>query len=203
VHTVQIDWVDRGSGKEYIWQGPFEMATVREAVDWLTSVRTAEIAALPRDFRPDSGTCQSCEFFRRCWNAEPGAGKDPRVILYAEDPDGAKWQRRLEEAREARKRAEADEDDAKAALMALSPDLGTGDHADVAVPGTETLIRFTRKRGRSRLDEDQIAADYARVGAVPPRTRGEPTVSISFIAPEAAGDEVAQARARDRTGPQS
>jgi hypothetical protein len=149
---------------------------------WLKDVRESPVEVLPRDYRPDSVMCQSCRFFRRCWQAEPGA--DDRHVLFLDDPDAAAWATRLEDARARRKAAEADEADAKGALDHLRSVARPGDKEDIEVPGLAKLIRFHVKRGRQSPDMAMIAMDYKRAGARPPVKYGEPTVGIALVKPK-------------------
>lgn len=184
VHTVQIDYIDRGSGEEYLFEEPFSLDVVEEAVRWLRDIRDTPVHVQPRDFRPDSGTCLHCQFFRRCWQAEPPT--DDRHVLFVEDPDAAKWAQRLLDARERAKLASADEADAKGALDHLRSVQKPGEHEDIAVPELDKVIRFTMKRGRQTPDMPQIAMDYKRAGARPPMRTGEPTVSLTLVKPRKA-----------------
>ena len=185
VHTVQIDYIDRGSGDEYLFEEPWDFEVVRGAMAWLEDVRTAPVELLNRDYRPESGFCQHCPWFRQCWNAEPG--KDPRSVLFRDDPDAALWMTRLDKAQRIGKEADAAEADAKGALDALRTVTRPGESEDVAVPGAERAIRFTVKKGRQSPDMPRIAVDYANAtppGAPvirPPMRTGEPTIGIRLV----------------------
>jgi hypothetical protein len=181
VHTVQIDYIDRGSGEEFLFEEPFSPEVVSEAMAWLEQVRTAEVAILPRDYRPESAFCQSCPFFRRCWDAEPG--RDPRSVLFTDDPDAAAWGLKLEDAQARKKQAEADEADAKGALDALRTVSRPGEKEYVKVPGLEREIRFSVSKGRTSPDMPRIAVDYANAGARPPMRTGEPVISVRLVKP--------------------
>lgn len=187
VHTVQLDYIARDSGDEYLHEEPFSMAVVAEAMAWLDSVRTTQVEVLPRDYRPDSAFCQSCPFYRRCWNHEPG--KDPRSVLFLDNPDAAAWAAKLEDARRRRKAAEDDEADAKGALDALRSVTRPGGKEDIAVPGLDKVIRFTMKRGKLSPDMARIAVDYRNAGARPPMRQGEPTVGIALVKPKPPEDD--------------
>jgi len=178
VERLQIDYLARDSGDTWLWEAPFRMEPVREAMNWLTMVRSTPADMLARDFRPGSPQCDSCPFARRCWQDQAVPGRDLRSVLYIENPDAAEWARRLEDARARKKQAEMDEADAKGALDALRPnDYGT---ADVEVPALDQVIRFQVQKGRSRLDAEQVKADYRRVDATPPMIQGDPVVKISL-----------------------
>lgn len=179
VHTVRLDYIDRGSGEEYVWEAPFSMADVRDAMAWLENVRTAPLEALPRDYAPDSAYCASCPYFRACW----GRGvpdRDPRSILFLEDPDAEKWLRQLAAAREAKTAAEADEAEAKGALDALRTVTEPGDSQDITAGAFSARISVTR--GKLGLDREQVENDYALAGAKVPRKRSSPSVQITLLA---------------------
>jgi len=183
VRTVQLDYVARDSGQEYLHEEPFDAAVVGEAMTWLEDVRKTTAELLPRDYRPDSATCRSCPYFRRCWNAEPGT--DDRHVLFIDNPDAAFWAQKLEAARAVKKRAEADEADARGALDALRSVQRPGEREEIAVPGMERVIRFRVGRGRSSPDMAKIAVDYRNAGgARPPMKQGEPVISVNLVKPK-------------------
>jgi hypothetical protein len=181
VHTVQLDYIARDSGDEYLFEEPFSVEVVSEAMAWLEQVRTAEVVTLPRDYRPDSGHCRSCPFFERCW--ETPRGSDSRAVLFTDDPDAARWAAVLAEGRTMRQRGEALEADAKGALDALRSVTRPGETQDIEVPGLDKLIRFRVNKGKRSLDAAQIAMDYKRADARPPETVGEPVVKVSLVRP--------------------
>jgi hypothetical protein len=185
VHTVQIDYIDRGSGDEYLFEEPFSVEVVSEAMAWLDNVRTAEIGALPRDYRPGSAFCQNCPFFERCWEAPRGS--DSRAVLFADDPDAGRWARQLEDASERMKDAKEDLADAKGALDALRSVSRPGEVQDLDV-GLDRLLRFKIGKGKTSPDMAVIANDYKRAGARPPMKTGEPIVSVSLVKPPADKD---------------
>lgn len=180
VTTIEIDYIARSTGEEFLWSGPFDLGAVRDAVSWLELVRGTPADWLSRDYRPESYQCQHCPFRRRCWEDQAVDGRSPRTVLFAEDPDAAKWALALEHAREARKEAELAEADAKGALDALRTVERPGESEDVQIAGFGT-VRFSVSRGAERLDAQRILDDYARAGAAPPKVRGEPRVSVSLM----------------------
>jgi hypothetical protein len=179
VHTVQIDYIDRGSGDEYLFSEPFSVEVVSEAMAWLDNVRTAEIVSLPRDYRPDSAFCQHCPWFERCWEADRGT--DDRHVLFTDDPDAGRWARQLEDAGQRMKIAKDDLADAKGALDILRSVTQPGQSEDLEVPGLDKLIRFRINKGKRSLDAAQIAMDYKRADARPPETVGEPVVKVTLV----------------------
>ncbi len=179
VHTVQIDYIDRGSGEEYLFEEPWDVEVVREAMAWLEQVRTTSVSLLSRDYRPESAFCEHCPWFRQCWNAEPG--KDPRSVLFRDDPDAARWMGQLAGAQAARKRAGEDEADAKGALDVLRTVSRPGESEVVAVPGAERAVKFTVRKGRVSPDIPRISVDYRNAGARPPMKYGEPTIGVSLV----------------------
>jgi len=178
VHTVQINYLTRDTGEEYLFAEPFSVAVVEEAMAWLDDVSTSDVTYLSRDYRPSSAFCQSCPWFRQCWDAEPG--RDPRSVLFRDDPDAAAWARRLKDAQARRKAAENEEADAKGALDALRTVTGVGESEDVELPGLDEVVRFRMNKGRTSPDMARIAMDYKRAGARPPVKVGEPVVSVTL-----------------------
>lgn len=186
VHTVEIDYIDRSSGAEWIFSEPWSLGVVAEAMGWLDDVRNASVSLLSRDYRPESAFCLSCPFFRRCWDAEPG--RDPRSVLFRDNPDAALWAAQLERSNAMRKEAEAEGDDARGALDALRTVSRPGESEDIEVPGLDHLIRFSVSRGRTSPDMARIAVDYARAGTGadgkpfrPPMRVGEPVVKVTLV----------------------
>lgn len=187
VHTVQLDYLARDSGDEYLFEEAFDLAVVAEAMEWLETVRTTEIALLSRDYRPDSAVCQSCEFFRRCWDAERGT--DDRHVLFIDDPDALKWIELLTGAGLDKKFAQQQVDDAKGALDHLRTVTRPGEKEFIAVPGLEEglVLRFSVSKGRASPDMEQISEDYRRAGAEPPMRQGDPVIKVALVARR--GDE--------------
>lgn len=178
VKRVRLDYIQRDSGEEHIWEAPFSMQDVRDAIAWLGNVRSAPLEALPRDYAPDSAYCASCPFYQPCW----GHGvpeRDPRSVLYLEDPDAARWLRQLADARERRAAAEADEAQAKGALDALRTVTKPGESQDIVAGDMSARIAVTK--GRASLDRPKIEQDYAAAGAKPPLKYGQPTVQITLL----------------------
>lgn len=187
VHTVEIDYIARDSGDEFIWREPFDMSAVEAALAWLDDVRTSDITMLSRDYRPESVYCQDCPWFRQCWDAEPG--KDPRSVLFVDDPDAAAWALRLEDARKRKSAAEAEEKDAKGALDALRRIERPGEKEWIAVPGLDKEIRFAVGKGKRSPDMAAIAEDYRKATPPgqpvirPPMVTGDPIVTVTLVKP--------------------
>lgn len=161
VREVALDYIARDTGADYLWVAPFDPQQVRDAMAWLDMVRTSQVHELHRDYAPDSEHCKGCPFQLLCWG-EPPPDRDPRVVLFHENPDAEYWARVLAEARAAKSEAEALEKEAKGALDAINP--GTSDLVDV---GMEQLLRW--KRGsQTRLDGDMVRAEYKESGIRPP-----------------------------------
>lgn len=179
VTTVQLDYIARDSGEEYLFEAPFDPGLVVEAMDWLRSVRDAEPEMLERDYRPDSGRCKSCEFFTRCWEAPRGT--DDRAVLYLDDPDAEMWSRKLQDARSRASQAEAEAKDAKGALDALRTVSRPGDKQVIEVEGLDRLMQIAVQKGRESPDMKRIAMDYKRAGARPPMRYGDPVIAITFV----------------------
>ena len=178
VHTVQIDYLVRDSGRSWLWEGPFDMAVVREAMQWLESVRDTPLDMLARDYAPDSPVCGTCPFFGVCWDGHV-LDRDERSVLLVEDADAVKWVHKLEDARQAVKWARNEEALAKGALDALRPN--SRGRGEVQIEGYEKILRWT-VTSRRTLDTDAVRQDYARNGAAPPLTAGQ-SVKLELVAP--------------------
>lgn len=178
VRTVRLNYIDRGTGEEYVWESPFRMQDVRDAMAWLENVKNAPLESLPRDYDADSVWCASCPFFGPCWGrAVPD--RDPRSVLYIEDPDTEGWLKKLADARERKAEAEADEKLARGALDALRTVAKPGESQDIQAGSMQARITVTK--GRTSLDREQIELDYARAEAKVPLRRGDPSVTITIL----------------------
>lgn len=122
VTRVQLEYLARDTGEEWVWSKPFDPQDVRDALTWLRAVREAELDMLPRDYEPDSSMCRSCPFGGDdggiCW-AGHVPSRDLRSVLYVEDPDAQKWVEQLWTAREDKKDAAERESRARGALTAV------------------------------------------------------------------------------------
>lgn len=176
VLRVALNYIARDSGVEYRWEAPFDPSHVRDALDWLDFVRRTPVADLNREYAPDSQFCKSCKFRLSCWG-EQDDGKDPRVVLFRENPDAVSWAARLEQARVDKSDAEQREAEAKGALEAIRPDDDTP--IDVGLPD---LLQW-KTSTPWRLDGDQVKADYAAAGVEPPMKPGRRT-ELRFVARE-------------------
>jgi hypothetical protein len=179
VEEVQLDYLVRDSGKTWLWSGPFNYMLVSEAMVWLDLIRQTPLDWLARDYAPDSAQCKNCPFFSRCWEGHV-PGRDERSVLLSEDQDGAYWAKRLMEARELKKKAEAEEALCKGALDALRPN--TEGRGEVRVQGFPYNLRWTVTRRRS-LDTDQVRQDYEAAGSSPP-LRGSESIKLELVAPK-------------------
>lgn len=181
VHTIQLDYLARDSGEEYLFEEPFDYMVVAEAMAWLDEVRTTEPAMLSRDYRPDSALCRNCPFFERCWDAERGT--DDRHVLFLDDPDAARWALQLWEAGLAVKAAEKRVQDARGALDHLRSVTYPGEHEEIELAGLDDgdVLEIRVQRGRTSPDMDRIRADYERAGAKPPVRTGEPIIKMALV----------------------
>lgn len=178
VHTVQLDYLVRDSGNNWIWEGPFDYDAVREAMNWLQQVRETPLDWLARDYAPDSAMCKHCPFFNTCWDGHV-LDRDERSVFMVDDADAVRWATELADAKERRKRAEKDEAHAKGVLDAIRPnDEGS---AMVELEGFPYRLKWTVIKQR-RLDGDQVREDYERGGAKPPTKLGE-SVKLELLAP--------------------
>lgn len=177
VRRIRIDYLARDTGEEHTVTLDFDPAVVIEALAWVEEVRSSDLEMLPRDYDPAGPFCGNCPFRDVCWEGAI-TGRDPRSVLYLEDPDAAKWAEQLWAAREAKKAAEALEEQAKGALDALRPN----DEGTVTVDvGWRIPLVWQVSKPSVRLDRKAVEADYKKAGAEPPYTStGKPTVKLLF-----------------------
>lgn len=123
IRRVRIDYLARDTGEEFTWRGPFNPQNVRDALEWLQLVYDTPLDMLPRDYDPDGPFCESCPFFVTCWNGHV-PNRDPRSVMFIEDPDAAKWADELWQIRQQMKALEQRENTVKKALDAIRPDGG-------------------------------------------------------------------------------
>jgi hypothetical protein len=177
VRRINIDYIARDTGEEWRWSGPFEPRHVRDALTWVGEVRNTELEFLARDHAPDGPFCQHCPFFDACW--EGGyADRDPRTVLYAENPDAVAWVDKLEDARARKAQAADDEATAKGALDALRPN--EDESATVIIPGHDKALRWSVSTP-SRVDTTQVRKDYQAAGRPVPLKRGNPSVRLDLV----------------------
>lgn len=173
VRRLVIDYLARDTGAECRWTGRFDPQHVRDALAWLDNVRSVPLEMLNRDHAPDSSWCAHCPFFGECWGETP-PDRDPRVVLFRDDPDAKAWAQRLAAARADKAEAKAREDEAKGALDAVRPD----DDTPVDV-GHEHLLQWKTSTAH-RLDTTQVRAEYARTGTKPPENASTST-ALKFL----------------------
>jgi hypothetical protein len=178
VRKVIIDYLARDTGEQWRWSGKFEPKHVKDALSWVTQVRNTDLDDLPRDHDPDGPFCQHCPFFDICWDGYI-TGRDPRSVLYVEDPDAAKWARQLQKGRGLEAAGKKLSAEAKGALDALRPD----EPADVRIPGFEKLLRFTVTEPK-RTDIQQVKRDYKAAGRPVPLKSPKAEVKLELVAPE-------------------
>jgi CRISPR/Cas system-associated exonuclease Cas4 (RecB family) len=178
VHRIRIDYLARDTGEEWTHIRPFSQAEVIEALAWLAEVRDADLEMLPRQYSPDGPFCGHCPFRTVCW-AGGATDRDPRSVLFLEDPDAARWAQQLWDARAAKKTAEELEAEAKGALDAIRPNEEGTVVVDV---GWRLPLKFTVSKPPERLDTKAVRAEYAKTGAVPPVTVGKPSIRVDFEA---------------------
>jgi CRISPR/Cas system-associated exonuclease Cas4 (RecB family) len=127
IKRVRIDYLARDTGEEFTWPNErgalFNPQHVKDALAWLQAVQQTELEMLPRDYEPDGSFCGHCPFFTTCWDGHV-PGRDPRTVLFIEDPDVRKWADELWELRQQIKALSARETTVKKALDAIRPDTG-------------------------------------------------------------------------------
>ena len=176
VRRVVLDYIARDTGELYRWTSTPDPMKVRDALDWLKSVRSVPVDMLNRDYEPDGPFCKHCPFYEVCWDgATPG--RDPRSVLYVEDPDARKWAHQLLDARRIIADAKKLEAEAKGALDAIRVDDGTV--VDVGLGDGNGLLWETTTS--HRLDTAAVKDEYRRAGATPP-TREQTSTKLK-VAP--------------------
>ncbi|MFF4417524.1 PD-(D/E)XK nuclease family protein [Streptosporangium sp. NPDC001559] len=184
VKRIVIDYLARDTGEQWRWTGRFDPQHVRDALEWVTEVRATPLDELPRDHQPDSAWCEHCPFRDLCWEGAV-TDRDPRSVLFVEDPDAASWATKLEDARARKKAAETDEKEAKGALDAIRPN--TAGAELVAIPGFDKVLKYTVSFPE-RIDTAQVRKDYAAAGRpVPTKKPLKGEVKLELVD---AGDEV-------------
>jgi CRISPR/Cas system-associated exonuclease Cas4 (RecB family) len=181
VRTIAIHYLARDTGEEWQHTQPLDLSTVREALAWVARVRSTPIAMLDREYAPDSAFCKSCPFLDICWEGSL-AGRDPRTVLYAENPDAKGWIEKLEKARADKADAADREETAAKALQALLPSLTErgAQLVDVGLP--DRLLSFTVTYSK-RLDTAAVKAEYAKTGIEPPyKVADKATVTVKLAA---------------------
>jgi hypothetical protein len=127
VEQVQLDYLARDTGEEWVWAERFDPRHVRDAFEWLAQIRDSEIGMLPRDHDPDSVFCQGCPFGGEdggiCWEGHV-PDRDLLSVLFVEDPEKEKLADELWAARQEIKRLTAHAARLKGALDALRPEMG-------------------------------------------------------------------------------
>ncbi len=182
VRRVGIDYLARDTGEEWRWEGDFNPAVVREALEWVRTVRETELQFLPRDHEPDSAFCQHCPFRDLCWDGSV-QGRDDRSVLYVEKPDAEYWITELDEARKAKADAEKREKRAKGALDALRPNDKGSELVDV---GSERGVLKFSVTSPFRIDTDAVRREYEAAGAKPPLKPPSREVRLEIVAREEA-----------------
>lgn len=172
VREVVIDYIARDTGQDHQVIRPFDPQHVRDALDWLATIRELPVEMINRGYAPDSAFCGNCPFRDLCWDGAT-RGRDPRSVLYADNPDAARWARQLREARQIMAEAEALEKEAKGALDALRPnDTGKSDPVDVGLP--DVALQWTVST-TNRIDQDAVRREYEAAGARPPMKQSTST----------------------------
>jgi hypothetical protein len=180
VRRIVIDYLARDTGNDHQVVTPFQPSIVKDALDWLRTVRETPLEFLSRDHDPESSWCKHCPFFSTCWDGGT-PGRDPRSVLYMEQPDAAKWAAQLWDAREAKKAAEKLEAEAKGALDALRPIDEKG--SQVVDVGWDRALKWTIS-DNIRPDMDAVRAEYAATGNKPPMKVGKPITKLDFAPTE-------------------
>lgn len=156
VRLVRIEYLDRATGEEYVFEEPLNVALAREAMEWLRQVRESPLEMLPRDYLPDSEKCKGCPFRTDCW----GGGVEGRAVasvLFVENPDARGWAEMYEVARAEAGDADKRRKFAKGALDALRPD---GDARVLTVVADGVTFTYRWKNGRRTPDMDEVEKFY-------------------------------------------
>lgn len=183
VRGIVIDYIARDTGEDHQEPLPFDPEHVRDALAWLKYVRETPLELLSRDYAPTSAFCGGCPFRDLCWDGGV-PNRDPRSVIYLDDPDAQAWARKLDEARADKADAARREEEAKGALDALRPnDRGKSDILDVGYPKG---LRWTVSPD-VRLDTEAVRAEYAEAGMKPPEKHGQKTTLRLVSLPTEAG----------------
>lgn len=184
VRRIVLDFLARDTGNTWQWTGRPDPAQVRDALAWVNGVRSVPLEMLGRDYAPTSEWCKGCLFRTACWDGGI-PGRDPRSVIYAENPDARMWAEELRVAQQAQSDAKKRVDQAKGVLDALRPNTrGKSDVVDVGMP--DVGLRWTVSP-TGQLDSRQVRADYAEAGLEPPMSDGTRT-TLSFAALPKPGD---------------
>ena len=172
VRSIVIDYIARDTGEDHQESMPFDTQHVRDALDWLKYVRETPLELLSRDYAPTSAFCRGCPFRDLCWDGGV-PNRDPRSVLYLDDPDAQEWTRKLDEARADKADAAKREEEAKGALDAIRPnDTGRSDIVDVGYPkGLKWTVSTEH-----RIDLDAVRAEYEETGMKPPEKQITKTI---------------------------
>lgn len=177
VREVCIDYIARDTGQDHQVVQRFDPQHVRDALAWLENVRAMPVEMLNRDYAPDSAFCGNCPFRDVCWDGAT-TGRDPRSVLFSDDPDAARWAIQLRDARQIIADTEKLADEAKGALDALRPnDTGRSDPVDVGLP--DVNLRWTVSN-TTRVDVDAVRREYEEAGAKPPLKTSTST-KLTFV----------------------
>lgn len=178
VRHVRIDYIARDTGTEHTWAAPFDVTHLRDALAWIEEVRTTPLDLLPREYEPDGPFCQHCPFLDICWEgAVPG--RDPRSVLYLEEPDARKWAQQKWDAERAIEDAKKLLIEANGALDALRPNDEGSQIVDV---GFDVPLKFTVGKPQKRLDSDAVKREYEAAGAKPPMKETKaPKPMVQFV----------------------
>jgi hypothetical protein len=127
VERVQLDYLARDTGEEWVWSERFNPRHVRDAFEWLARIRDSDLVMLPRDHDPDSVFCQGCPFGGEdggiCWEGHVPE-RDLLSVLLVEDPDSAKHADELFQLRQQIKELTARANRLKGTLDGVRPDEG-------------------------------------------------------------------------------
>lgn len=135
VKYVQINYIDRDSGRERIWTGAFDLRVLRDAAEWKQRIISTPLEACPRTYAPDSIFCRNCPFFDHCWQGGV-PDRDPRSVEYVSGDLDA-YLDELYETRQAIKELRDTEKRLKGVLDAVRPD-----DMSTIVEGTNRAIRW-------------------------------------------------------------
>lgn len=170
VRWVRIDYIARDTGEEYSVVERFDPTVLRDALEWIDEVRNADVEMLPREYAPDGPFCKHCPFYDVCWEGQL-PDRDPRSVLYVEDPDARGWAERLWQAQRDAEDAKKRIDEARGALDAIRPNDEGAQLVDV---GFDVPLKFVVGKPQKRLDTTAVKAEYAKAGVKPPMKETKP-----------------------------
>jgi hypothetical protein len=147
IRWCRIDYLARDTGREWSWTEPYNPIMVKKTVEWLKLVRDTPVDMLPRDYDPGSTWCRNCPFLNTCWGGGI-ANRDPRSVIFVEDPDLAKYAGELKALRQTVRELKDRDKTLVGILDAVRPDEPTdgSPRPVVDIDGEDAVLEFRPTR---------------------------------------------------------